>query len=134
MADSFDKSVIEEVGKEAASLGSNVAKTAALEVVNIAAGVGGAFVGKKPKTKEELELEKKKKEKEEEEKKALLRKRLELRMLQEAQRAKEKMLAQKEEEKALPKPAEIKQLQRAKIPPPAIAKTRTELKGGWGAG
>jgi len=137
MGDSGDKSVIGEVGEEATSLGSNVAKTAAEEVVNIAAGVGGALIGKKPKTKEELELEKMKREKEEEEKKALRRKRMELRMLQEAQRTKEKMLSQKkeeEEEKALPKPSQIKQLQRARIPPPAIAKTRTELKGGWGVG
>jgi len=136
MGDSGDKSVIGEASEKATSLGANVAKTAAEEVVNIAAGVGGALIGKKPKTKEELELERMKREKEEEEEKALRRKRMELRMLQEAQRTREKTLAQKkeEEEKVLPKPSQIKQLQRARIPPPAIAKTRTELKGGWGAG
>jgi len=136
MADSFDKGVIEEAAQEASSLGSNVAKTVAEETIKIATGVGGTLLGKKPKTKEELEFEIAKKKKEEEDSKMLRKKQMELRMLRESQRRKEKMLEQKQadEEKALPKPAQIKQLERAKITPPAISKTRTELKGGWGAG
>jgi hypothetical protein len=126
MSDS-DQDVISEAAEEAVGLGSHAGKTVVQEFGKIAGGVVSATLGKKPKTPEEIAALEAQEKMQKQAKIQAIKQRLALAQQQQKQKA----IAPQPQQPQLPKP--VQQIQRLQSPP-AIAKTRTELKGGWGAG